>query len=92
MVNSQFKNVSTIKVFINISELDRNIINKELNCEIYDERGIGKTSDIKVKVSIEVAKEVPIEPIIVGQPYDKFQIGNNIVVPDKVLIKMIIKN
>ena len=80
--------VDSIKAVIVLEELDRDIT-KKVDCKVYDKDGKVITTlsnNLNIDVKVEVAKEVPITPIIKGQPAADYIETMKVISPDKVLI------
>lgn len=86
--DSVINSIGEVKVYVDVSNIvSELVIQKE--CVIYDVNGevlddLGFTLNVNVK--IEMAKEVPIVPVVKGRPAKNFIDGAHKVLPDKALI------
>ncbi len=86
--DSIIKSIGKIVVSIDVNNLNKDLSIKK-NCRVYDHTGTEITSlnqNIMVDVSLQVAKEVPIVPVLKGQPAKNFIDKAIKVAPEKVLI------
>lgn len=86
--DSLLKTVGTIKVNVDVTNLDRDLESK-LKCIIFDKNNKDITKSFKtlsVNIKINVAKEVVVKPIIAGTPAPNFLNVSNVSSPKTVLI------
>lgn len=80
--------VGSIRAILDIKDLDRNVVQK-VDCKVYNTDGkeiTGMSRNLRVEVSVEVAKEVPVTLVTRGKPAADFVETLRLVMPDKVLI------
>ncbi|MCX7843740.1 MAG: CdaR family protein [Clostridia bacterium] len=88
-VDSLIKSVASIKTFVDVTGLDRDMTINKKECKVYNKSGeeiIQLSRNLTVEVKLEVAKEVSVVPVIVGKPAKNYIDGIRRVKPDKVLI------
>ncbi|MCR4435973.1 MAG: CdaR family protein [Clostridiales bacterium] len=86
--DSQIKLVSSIKALVDVTNLDRDLTIRK-NCKVYDKYGEeipGLGSNLSVDIKIEVAKEVPVTPVVKGNPAKNYIGLGPKVKPEKALI------
>ncbi len=87
-VDSVIANVGSVKTYIDVSGLNRDLqIQKK--CKVFDKNGEEMpqlSKNLNVTVSIEVGKRVPVIPITEGTPDKDYVEGSNTVKPDSVLL------
>lgn len=87
--DSLIKSVAAIRTIVDIENLDRDLIIEKQECKVYNKNNeeIKQLSkNLYVDIKVEVAKEVPVAPIIKGTPAKNFIEGTPKVRPEKVLI------
>ena len=88
-LESTIRAISSVKVYIDVSNLDRDITNRKYECKVYDrnDKVMSQLSkNIMVEVSIEVGKEVPVSIVTKGKlDADYIEISRT-VEPQKVLV------
>ncbi|MCX7922476.1 MAG: CdaR family protein [Clostridia bacterium] len=87
-LDSLINSVAAVKVYVDVSKLDRNITVKK-ECRVYNKKGeeIPELSrKLYADVKLEVAKRVPVIPIIKGIPAKNYIGGDSNVKPGDVLI------
>lgn len=78
---SLINSVASVKAIVDISDIDRDTKISNVPCKVYNKKGVeipelGK--NLSIDVTLEVAKEVPITPVIKGKPHaDYVEIGRN---------------
>ncbi|MDQ2087347.1 CdaR family protein [Herbivorax sp. ANBcel31] len=86
--DSVINSIGEVKVYVDVSNIvSELIVQKE--CVIYDHNSeVLEDIDVElnVNVKVEMAKEVPIVPVIKGRPARNFIDGVHEIVPDKALI------
>jgi YbbR domain-containing protein len=73
-VDSLIKSVGSIKTFVDITNLDKDLITKK-ECKVFNKNGeeiAELEKNLTVDIKIEVAKEVPITPVVKGNPAKNF--------------------
>ncbi len=83
------KSAASIKTVIDVSNIDRDIVQKKQPCKVYDINGkeIPELSqDLYVDVTVHVGKEVPVTAAIKGSPAVNYVIGEIKTTPEKLLI------
>ncbi|PYG87330.1 YbbR domain-containing protein [Ruminiclostridium sufflavum DSM 19573] len=87
-LDSVIANVGSVKTYIDISGLDRDLqIQKK--CRVYNKNGEEMpelSKDLSVTVSIEIGKRVPVVPITEGEPNKDFVEGTSTVNPESILL------
>lgn len=86
--DSLIKSVSSVKVYVDVNNLDRDLTVKK-DCMVYDKEGrelSGLDKGISVEVRLGVGKEVPITASIKGKPAQNYVQSNISVNPAKTLI------
>ncbi|MCX7708669.1 MAG: CdaR family protein [Clostridia bacterium] len=87
--DSQIKSVATIKTLVDVTNLDKDLNVTKKECRVYnknDEEIKALSRNLFVDIKIEVAKEVPVLPVVKGKPAKNYIDGAKKVKPDKVLI------
>ena len=88
-LESTIRAISSVKVYIDVSNLDRDITNRKYECKVYDrnDKVMSQLSkNMMVEVSIEVGKEVPVSIVTKGKlDADYIEISRT-VEPQKVLV------
>ncbi len=88
-LDSLIKSVASIKTFVDVNNLDRDLVINKKECKVYNKKGeeIKELSkNLYVEVRVEVAKEVPVVPVVKGKPAKDYIDGLKRVKPDKVLV------
>jgi YbbR domain-containing protein len=73
---------------VDLSGIDRNVVIKQ-SCNVYNKYGqlmITLSKNLNIEVAIEVAKEIPIRPVLNGSPANGYFKGNESIYPQSVLI------
>jgi YbbR domain-containing protein len=84
-----FDTVSSVKVYVDVTGVDYDISTVK-ECKIFDKYGkelMLNNRVFQVSLNIEVAKEVPVIPVISGKPDDNYSEVKRSSNPDKVFIK-----
>lgn len=88
-LESTIRAISSVKVYVDVSNLDRDITNRKYECKVYDrnDKVMSQLSkNMMVEVSIEVGKEVPVSIVTKGKlDADYIEISRT-VEPQKVLV------
>ncbi|MFZ5985701.1 MAG: YbbR-like domain-containing protein [Bacillota bacterium] len=86
--DSIINSIGDVKVLVDVNNIDKDLVIKR-ECQVYNKDG-GVIEELNKKLSvdvkIEVAKEVPIVPVVKGRPAKNFIDGIHRVVPEKALI------
>ncbi|WP_010248466.1 CdaR family protein [Acetivibrio cellulolyticus] len=86
--DSVINSIGQVKAFVDITDIkDDSVLN--LMCKVYDKEGKEMPqfdNKFGVEVKVEVAKEVPVIPVVKGRPAKDFVDGVHKVVQDKALI------
>lgn len=85
---SLINSVGSVKATLDIKDLDRNVV-RSIDCKVYSKDGkvISELSrNLKVEVSVAVAKEVPVTLVTKGKPAADFVETLRTVTPETVLI------
>ncbi len=85
---SVIKSVASVKSTVDISNIDKGVVIKK-ECKVYNKNGeeiVELSRNLSAEIKLEVAKEVPVTPVIRGNPARNFAEGVKSVRPDKVLI------
>jgi YbbR domain-containing protein len=87
-LGSQLKQISAVKVFIDVSTLNKNTIVKK-QCRIYDING-NEIKDLKQNIEVSaklfIGKEIPVIPVFSGAIDNNYILSSTKVVPDKLIL------
>lgn len=87
-VQSKVEAVDSVKVLVDIKNLDKNTVMKK-ECLVYNKDGneiLSLSKKDSVEVEIEVAREVPIIPVIKGKPAADYVVVGTKISTEKALI------
>lgn len=83
--------IASVKAFIELSDVDRDIEVQQVQCKAFDKNGneIPNVGLMKVNVTVETAKEVPVSLVTRGRlAANHIEIpGNRVIEPSRVLVK-----
>lgn len=85
---SLIDSVDSIKANLELQDVDRDIT-KNVQCIVYNKEGKeinSLSNDLKVTVTVEVAKELPVYPVTRGRLADDYVETLRVIEPDKVLV------
>lgn len=85
---SLIDSVDSIKANLELQDVDRDIT-KNVQCIVYNKEGkeiSSLSNDLKVTVTVEVAKELPVYPVTRGRLADDYVETLRVIEPDKVLV------
>lgn len=88
-LESTIRDISSVKVHVDVSNLDRDITNRKYECKVYDrnDKVMSQLSkNLMVEVSIEVGKEVPVTIVTKGKLDADYVEISRTVEPQKVLV------
>lgn len=80
--------IGSIKAYLELTDLDRDMT-KEVECKVFDKEGreiASVSKDLTVKVSVEVAKQVPVSLVTRGRLAANYVETQRVIEPDKVLV------
>ncbi len=80
--------IGSIKAFIELTDLDRDTV-KQVQCKVYNKSGreiVSLSRDLMVKVSVEIAKEVPVSLVTRGRLATNYIETQRVIEPLKVLL------
>ncbi|RCX17226.1 YbbR domain-containing protein [Anaerobacterium chartisolvens] len=83
------KSAASIKTVIDVSNIDRDIVQKKQPCKVYDINGkeiLELSQDLYVDVTVHVGKEVAVTAAIKGSPAINYVVGEIKTTPEKLLI------
>jgi len=86
--DSMVKSISSLKAFVDVNGADRDIVLK-CYCQVYNKNGteiVQLNRRLSVSVKVEIAKQVPIVPIVHGTPLGGYIDSKRIITPDMALI------
>lgn len=82
------KSIGEVRTYVDVNNLSNDlVINKE--CVVYNKEGeeiLELDKKLSVDIRVELAKEVPIVPVVRGRPAKNYTDGIHRVVPEKALI------
>lgn len=85
---SLIDSVDSIKANLELQDVDRDIT-KNVQCIVYNKEGkeiSSLSNDLKVAVTVEVAKELPVYPVTRGRLADDYVETLRVIEPDRVLV------
>jgi YbbR domain-containing protein len=88
-VESLISNVASVRAVVDINGLDRDV-NRQVECKVYNKEGKeipSLSKNLRVDFVLEVAKEVPIDMVIIGQPAGEYVEVSRTVNPQTALIR-----
>lgn len=80
--------IGSIKAFLELTDLDRDTV-KQVQCKVYNKSGREISSlsrDLNVKVTVEIAKEVPVSLVTRGRLATNYIETQRVIEPLKVLV------
>lgn len=88
-VESVIGSIDMVKASVKYDNLSENI-SSLVNCKVYNKKGEEITEFNKkfsVNVNLNVAKKVPLKPVVEGVPEKYFVVGEKSIMPDSILIQ-----
>ncbi len=87
-LDSQLGTIDSIKAVIDVTNIDKDTVIKK-DCTVYDKKGNeipALSKNLSVDVKLKVAKQVLVEPDLIGSPQDNYTQSSTRVYPETVLI------
>ncbi|MDD4493322.1 MAG: CdaR family protein [Eubacteriales bacterium] len=87
-LESLINDVSRLETVVDVSGISGSL-DVERVCNAYDDSGeiIQTFSGMNVKINVEIGKEVPVIPFVIGAPEEGYVLASKIVSPSKLLVK-----
>ncbi len=87
-LDSQLGTIDSIKAVVDITNIDKDTVIKK-DCTVYDKKGNeipALSKNLSVDVKLKVAKQVVVEPDLLGNPQDNYTQSGTKVTPEIILI------